>query len=173
MAMSEHQLITPRRSFLIRALGFTAAGATVSIPVLLADNPQKRVDYHLQELTKALQEQYPEAKLFGRARRWESWRGCTSPGDIIATVRAEDGPRLRCSRAGRWIMKTPAIPDPDWRRRHALNVAAMLPDDTADGLVVLDLAREFVVNFLQAGPPEPEKANPVVTLIRSRPDLSA
>ena len=86
MAMSEHQLITPRRNFLIRALGFTAAGATVSIPVLLADNPQKRVDYHLQELTKALQEQYPEAKLFGRVRRWESWRGCTSPGDIIATV---------------------------------------------------------------------------------------
>jgi hypothetical protein len=86
--MSEHQLITPRRNFLIRALGFTAAGATVSIPVLLADNPQKRVDYHLQELTKALQEQYPEAKLLGRARCSESWRGCTGPGDIIATVSA-------------------------------------------------------------------------------------
>jgi hypothetical protein len=41
------------KSILIRALGFTAAGATVSIPVLLADNPQKRVDYHLQQLTKA------------------------------------------------------------------------------------------------------------------------
>jgi hypothetical protein len=64
-------------------------GATVSIPVLLADNPQKRVDYHLKELTKALQEQYPEVKLFGGARCWQSWRGCTSPGDIIATVRAE------------------------------------------------------------------------------------
>jgi hypothetical protein len=88
MAMSDHQLITPRRNFLIRALGFTAAGATVSIPVLLADNPQKRVDYHLQELTKALQEQYPEAKLFGRARCWTAWRGCTGPGDIIATVSA-------------------------------------------------------------------------------------
>jgi hypothetical protein len=38
MAMSEHQLITPRRNFLIRALGFTAAGATVTIPVItLAD----------------------------------------------------------------------------------------------------------------------------------------
>jgi hypothetical protein len=89
MAMSEHQLITHRRNFLIRALGFTAAGATVSIPVVLADNPQRRVDYHLQELTKALQEQYPEAKLLGRARRWEAWRDCTSPGDIIATVRVD------------------------------------------------------------------------------------
>jgi hypothetical protein len=54
------------KSILIRALGFTAAGATVSIPVPLAHNPQKRVDYHLQQLTKALQEQYPEAKLLGR-----------------------------------------------------------------------------------------------------------
>ena len=88
-AMSEHQLITPRRNFLIRALGFTAAGATVSIPVLLADDPQKRVDYHLQELTKALQEQFPEVPLLGRSRCWENWRGCTSPGDIVATVRAQ------------------------------------------------------------------------------------
>jgi hypothetical protein len=88
-AASEHQLITPRRNFLIRALGFTAAGATVSIPVLLADNPQKRVDYHLQELTKALQEQYPEAKLIHRVRNWESWRGLTRPGDPIATVVAD------------------------------------------------------------------------------------
>jgi hypothetical protein len=77
------------KSILIRALGFTAASATVSIPVLLADNPQKRVDYHLQQLTKALQEQYPEAKLLGRTRCWEAWRGCTGPGDIIATVRAD------------------------------------------------------------------------------------
>jgi hypothetical protein len=36
--MSEHTLITPRRNFLIRALGFTAAGATMSIPIVtLAD----------------------------------------------------------------------------------------------------------------------------------------
>lgn len=86
---TEHQLITPRRNFLIRALGSTAAGATVSIPVLLADSPQKRVDHHLQELTKALREMYPEVSLVGAARSWESWRGPTSPGDIIAVVKAE------------------------------------------------------------------------------------
>lgn len=88
MSASELKIIAPRRNFLIRALGFTAAGATVSIPVLLADNPQKRVDYHLQELTKALQEQFPEVPLLGRSRCWENWRGCTSPGDIVATVSA-------------------------------------------------------------------------------------
>jgi hypothetical protein len=42
---------TFRCNFLIRALGFTAAGATVSIS---PTHPQKRIDYHLQELTKAL-----------------------------------------------------------------------------------------------------------------------
>lgn len=58
-------------------------------------------------------------------------------------------------------------------RRHALNVAAMLPDDPADGLAILDLAREFVVKFLQGGATtEPEKGA-VVALVRSRPDLSA
>jgi hypothetical protein len=36
--MSEHQLITARRNFLIRALGFTAAGDTMPIPIVtLAD----------------------------------------------------------------------------------------------------------------------------------------
>jgi hypothetical protein len=34
--MSEHKLITPRRNFLIRALGFTAAGALASTPVAAA-----------------------------------------------------------------------------------------------------------------------------------------
>jgi hypothetical protein len=57
-------------------------------------NPQSRELWncrvaHLQELTEALQEQYPEAKMLGRARRWEAWRGSTSPGDIIATVSAD------------------------------------------------------------------------------------
>jgi hypothetical protein len=86
--MSEHHLITPRRNFLIRALGFTAAGATIGIPLVLSDSPQKRVNYHLQELTKALQEQYPEATLLSSVRNWDSWRGLIRAGNIIATVRA-------------------------------------------------------------------------------------
>jgi hypothetical protein len=62
-----------------------------------------------------------------------------------------------------------------WRRRHALTLASQLPDNPADGLIILDLTRELVVSFLQAGmlpEPEPVKA-PVITLVRPRPDLSA
>lgn len=94
--MSEHQLITPRRNFLIRALGFTAAGATVTIPVLVTDTLQKRIDFHLAELTKLLEQQYPGAVLLGRVRDWESWKGLMiRAGDVIATVRVHgSAPRL-------------------------------------------------------------------------------
>jgi hypothetical protein len=60
----------------------------------------------------------------------------------------------------------------DWRRRHALNMAGMLPEKIEDALVILELLGEIVVTFLHVDLPEPEKA-PVVTLVRSRPDLSA
>ena len=57
-------------------------------------------------------------------------------------------------------------------RRHAIQVVAALPEDCADSLVILDLARELVVGFLQVNVPAAIKA-PVVTLVRGRPDLSA
>jgi hypothetical protein len=59
-----------------------------------------------------------------------------------------------------------------WHRRHALRIARQLPDGRDDALAVLECARELVTAFLQADAPEPVKA-PVVSLIRSRPDLSA
>jgi hypothetical protein len=65
-------------------------------------------------------------------------------------------------------VKTQPPNEADWRRRHALNIASQLPEDPADGLVILDVAREIVVTLLQAGVPEPGKAA-VVTLIRPRP----
>jgi hypothetical protein len=49
-------------------------------------------------------------------------------------------------------------------RRHAIQVAASLPEDCADSLIILDLARELVVRFLSDEAPEPVKA-PVVTLV--------
>ena len=63
----------------------------------------------------------------------------------------------------------------DWRRRHALNMAGQLPENVGDALAILDFMRDLVVGFLQASVPEPVKAPPatVVTLVRSRPDLSA
>jgi hypothetical protein len=91
--MTEHTLITPRRNFLIRALGFTAAGATLSIPVVLADSPQKRVEHHLQELNKALQEIYPEQRLLAAFRPRSDFEmtipDVLSPDQIVATVRSE------------------------------------------------------------------------------------
>jgi hypothetical protein len=59
--------------------------------------------------------------------------------------------RPRCSRADQWNVKTPPPNEADWRRRHALNIASQLPEDPADGLVILDVAREIVVTLLQAG----------------------
>jgi hypothetical protein len=89
---------------LVEALeNLAAAGAAVSIPVPLAGSPQKRVDYHLRELTKALQEQYPEAKLISRVRNWESWAGLTRPGDHIATIAAE--PQSRFPRDPQSVME--------------------------------------------------------------------
>jgi hypothetical protein len=86
--MSEHKLITPRRNFLIRALGFTAAGATVSIPVLLADDPHKRAELHLAELVKALQEVYPHVRLSGATINYAGWGdgAFVYPSQIIASV---------------------------------------------------------------------------------------
>jgi hypothetical protein len=51
-------LIVPRRNFLIRALGFTAAGATLPISIITADDARARVDHHEAELRKAWQDYY-------------------------------------------------------------------------------------------------------------------
>jgi hypothetical protein len=59
-----------------------------------------------------------------------------------------------------------------WHRRQALCLASQLPDGPDDALAVVDCVREIVLTLLHVDTPEPAKA-PVVTLIRSRPDLSA
>src|SRR5882724_4602805 len=56
--MSELKLITPRRNFLIRALGFTAAGATLPIGLVAADDPRARIAHHQAELEKAWRDYY-------------------------------------------------------------------------------------------------------------------
>ncbi len=63
----------------------------------------------------------------------------------------------------------------DWRRRQALSLAGQLPENLTDALAVLEFTRELVVTFLQAGVGEQgtSPAAPVVSLVRSRPDLSA
>lgn len=36
-----------------------------------------------------------------------------------------------------------------WHRRHAIQIAAALPEDPDDALIVLELARQLVAGFLQ------------------------
>ncbi|ATQ67872.1 MULTISPECIES: hypothetical protein [Methylosinus] len=56
-------LIIPRRDFLVRALGFTAAGAAVAVPVLALETPEERIESLLGELLKEFYELFPDAEL--------------------------------------------------------------------------------------------------------------
>jgi hypothetical protein len=51
--MSELKLIAPRRNFLVRALGFTAAGATLPVGIIAIDDAKARIRHHQAELEKA------------------------------------------------------------------------------------------------------------------------
>lgn len=93
--MDKPQIIVPRRNFLTRALAWTTAGASMTVPIHVADDPQKRVDYHLGELTKALQEQFTMEPLVGKSRCVNVWQEISDPGDIIATVSARGRLDLR------------------------------------------------------------------------------
>lgn len=45
--------------------------------------------------------------------------------------------------------------DHNWRRRHAIQIVAQLPEGVEDALVVLELAKRLVEEFLQEGQPRP------------------
>lgn len=42
-----------------------------------------------------------------------------------------------------------------WHRRHAIQIAAALPEDVEDAMIVLELARQIVERFL-AAPQRPD-----------------
>ena len=51
-----------------------------------------------------------------------------------------------------------------WHRRHAIQFASQLPDETEDAMIILRLMTRLVTGFLDA--PEPEqKPAPVAVLI--------
>jgi hypothetical protein len=56
MAQADAQVIVPRRNFLIRALGFTAAGGAMALPLITVADARARASHHLTELHKALQD---------------------------------------------------------------------------------------------------------------------
>jgi hypothetical protein len=75
MTMQENPtLIVPRRNFLIRALGFTAAGATLPISIITADDARARMDHHEAELRKAWQDYYGPTHKCERRRRKSAYR---------------------------------------------------------------------------------------------------
>jgi hypothetical protein len=86
MSQAESVLVTPRRNFLIRALGFTAAGASMSIPIVTVANAEARIDHHTKELEKAYRDHFAGLKvevmcngvtaeeIWGIGERW-AWRG--------------------------------------------------------------------------------------------------
>ena len=56
---ADSKVIVPRRNFLIRALGFTAAGASMAIPVVALQSPEERIAHHFKELEAAFRDLYP------------------------------------------------------------------------------------------------------------------
>lgn len=77
--MSESILVTPRRNFLIRALGFTAAGATVSVPIITVADAKARIEHHRRELAKATHDYYgptylPRDAKQAAGREWDARR---------------------------------------------------------------------------------------------------
>lgn len=56
-------IIVPRRNFLIRALGITVAGATVSIPIIMQDDALKRIEHHRNGLEAAMRDYYHGLKV--------------------------------------------------------------------------------------------------------------
>jgi len=48
------------------------------------------------------------------------------------------------------------VKDGNWRRRHAIQIVAQLPEGIDDALEVLELARELVKGFLSEDQAEPQ-----------------
>lgn len=64
--MNAGTLITPRRNFLVRALGFTAAGATLAVPVVALASAEDRLKHHAAGAEQAFRELFPTANVFLR-----------------------------------------------------------------------------------------------------------
>ena len=58
MSASELKIIAPRRNFLIRAIGFTAAGTVLPISIITADDAKARMEHHRVELERAWRDYY-------------------------------------------------------------------------------------------------------------------
>jgi hypothetical protein len=103
MTMQENPtLIVPRRNFLIRALGFTAAGATLPISIITADDARARMDHHEAELRKAWQDYYGPTHKCERRRRKSAYRdGLSGQGAVSYEAPAPIDQEAQPATAGR------------------------------------------------------------------------
>ena len=58
----DSKVIVPRRNFFIRALGFTAAGTSMVLPVIALQSPEERITHHFKELEAAFQDLCPSRR---------------------------------------------------------------------------------------------------------------
>jgi hypothetical protein len=56
--MADTVLIATKRNFLIRALGFTAAGTALSVPIVTVADAKARMQHHIDGLQAAMAEYY-------------------------------------------------------------------------------------------------------------------
>jgi hypothetical protein len=56
-----------------------------------------------------------------------------------------------------------------WHRRHAIQIAAALPETVEDALIVLDLAKQLVERFLYDPPPDGKRERGVVVSLKPAP----
>lgn len=54
-------MITHRRNFLVRALGFTAAGAAVAVPIVTVASAEERLMHHVAGVEAAMRDLFPGA----------------------------------------------------------------------------------------------------------------
>ena len=85
--MDAGTLITPRRNFLIRALGFTASGATLAVPVVPLALPEERLVHHMRGAEQAFRDLFPTAHVNLRGNCLEG--GAAYYADLFAK-RPED-----------------------------------------------------------------------------------
>lgn len=101
--MSDSVLITPRRNFLIRALGFTAAGAAMSVPIITVANAKARMDHHMAELEKAFRDYYAgmDIDVVPRLKSREKLIERPESTAVLCFMAYQDRPEAMAARAGR------------------------------------------------------------------------
>ncbi|MGJ5149901.1 hypothetical protein [Bradyrhizobium sp. HKCCYLR1023] len=87
--LSYASTLIARRHILVRALGITATGAALPLPLIVADTPEARIAHHLREACNALQELYPEARFQSAFRRRAAF-DLVCAGDIVAVIKAAE-----------------------------------------------------------------------------------